>query len=85
VDDNFFTRGIILHHLVGLGFKNILEVSDGEQVLPSFRLARMRLKIANRYMPVLSGLKLFFGMQTEPTLKGIPFVKINMDDNNRDN
>ena len=37
--------------------------------------------IANRYMPVLNGLKLFCGMQTDPTLKGIPFVMINMDDN----
>lgn len=41
----------------------------------------MRLVIANRYMPVLNGLKLFCGMQTDPTLKGIPFVMINMDDN----
>ena len=41
----------------------------------------MRLVIANRYMPVLNGLKLFWGMQTDPTLKGIPFVMINMDDN----
>ena len=41
----------------------------------------MRLVIANRYMPILNGLKLFCGMQTDPTLKGIPFVMINMDDN----
>ena len=41
----------------------------------------MLLVIANRYMPVLNGLKLFCGMQTDPTLKGIPFVMINMDDN----
>ena len=81
MDDGSFARGIIRHHLVRLGFKNILEVSDGEQVLPSLRSARMRLVIANRYMPVLNGLKLFCGMQTDPTLKGIPFVMINMDDN----
>ena len=41
----------------------------------------MRLVIANRYMPVLYGLKLFCGMQTDQTLKDIPFVMINMDDN----
>ena len=41
----------------------------------------MRLVIANRYMPVLNGLKLFCGMQTDPTLKGIPFVMINMNNN----
>jgi PleD family two-component response regulator len=41
----------------------------------------MRLVIANRYMPVLDGLKLFCGMQTYTTLKGIPFVMINMDHN----
>ena len=81
MDDGSFARGIIRHHLVRLGFKNISEVSDGEQALPSLRSARMRLVIANRYMPVLNGLKLFFGMQTDPTLKGIPFVMINMDDN----
>lgn len=32
-------------------------------------------------MPFLNELKLFFGIQTDPTLKGIPFVMINMDDN----
>ena len=32
-------------------------------------------------MPVLNGLKLFFGMQTDPTLKDIPFVMITMEDN----
>ena len=32
-------------------------------------------------MPVLNGLKLFCGMQTDLTLKGISFVMINMDDN----
>ena len=32
-------------------------------------------------MLVLNGLKLFCVMQTDPTLKGIPFVMINMDDN----
>jgi two-component system chemotaxis response regulator CheY len=41
----------------------------------------MRLVIANRYMPILNRLELFFGMQTNPNLKGIPFVMINMDDN----
>ena len=41
----------------------------------------MRLVIANRYMPVLNGLKLFCGMQTDPTLKGVLFVMINIDDN----
>ena len=81
MDDGSFARGVIRHHLVCLGFKNIFEVSDGEQALRSLRSARIRLVIANRYMPVLNGLKLFFGMQTDPTLKGIPFVMINMDDN----
>ena len=81
MDDGSFARGIIRHHLVRLGFKNIFEVSYGEQALPSLRSARMRLVIANRYMPVLNGLKLFCGMQTDPTLNGIPFVMINMDDN----
>ena len=53
----------------------------GEKALPSLRKARMRLVIANRYMPVWNRLKLFCGMQTDPTFKGIPFVMINMDDN----
>jgi PleD family two-component response regulator len=81
VDDGSYARGINRHHLVCLGFKNIFEVSEGEQALPSLRSARIRLVIANRYMPVLNGLKLFFGLQTDPTLKGIPFVMIHMDDN----
>jgi response regulator of citrate/malate metabolism len=49
--------------------------------LPSLRSARMRLVITNRYMLVSNGLKLFCGMQTDPILKGTPFVMINMDDN----
>jgi two-component system chemotaxis response regulator CheY len=41
----------------------------------------MRLVIANRYMPLLNRLELFCSMQTNPNIKGIPFVMINMDDN----
>ena len=70
MDDGSFARRIIRHHLVRLGFKNIFEVSDGQQALPSLRSARMRLVIANHF---LNGLKLFCGMQTDPTLKDIPF------------
>ncbi len=81
VDDDSFARGIIRHHLVRLGFKNIFEVSDGEQALSILRSARMQLVIADRYMPVLNGLELFCGMQTDPTLKDIPFVMITMEDN----
>ena len=81
VDDGSFAREIIRHHLALLEFKIIFEVSDREQALPSLRWARMWLVIANRYMPVLNGLKLFCGMQTDPTLKGILFIMINMDDN----
>ncbi|MDA8561283.1 hypothetical protein N9L33_05710 [Nitrospinae bacterium] len=77
MDDGSFARRIIRHYLVRLGFKNIFEVSDGEQALPSLRSARMRLVIVNRYMPALNELKLFCGMQTDPTLKGISFVMIN--------
>ncbi len=81
VDDDSFARGIIRHHLVRLGFKNIFEVSDGEQALTTLRSARMQLVIADRYMPVLNGLELFCGMQTDRILKDIPFVMITMEDN----
>ena len=81
VDDDSFTRGIIGHHLVRLGFKNIFEVSDGEKAMSTLRSARMQLVIADRYMPVFNGLELFCDMQTDPTLKDIPFVMITMEDN----
>jgi two-component system, chemotaxis family, chemotaxis protein CheY len=81
VDDDSFARGIIRHHLVRLGFKNIFEVSDGEQALSALRSARMQLIIADRYMPVLNGLELFCGMQADLTLKDLPFVMITMEDN----
>ena len=81
VDDDSFARGIIRHHLVRLGFKNIFEVSDGEKAMSTLRSARMQLVIADRYMPVFNGLELFCGMQTDPTLKDIPFVMITMEDN----
>ncbi len=81
VDDDSFARGIIRHHLVRIGFKNIIEASDGEQAINTMRSARMQLVIADRYMPVLNGLELFCGMQTDPALKGTPFVMITMEDN----
>jgi two-component system chemotaxis response regulator CheY len=81
VDDDSFARGIIRHHLVRLGFSNIFEVSDGEEALSTMRSARMQLVIADRYMPVLNGVELFCSMQTDPTLKGTPFVMITMEDN----
>lgn len=81
VDDDSFARGIIRHHLVRLGFKNILEVGDGEQALATMRSARMQLVIADRYMPVMNGIELFCGMQTDPTMKNTPFIMITMEDN----
>jgi two-component system, chemotaxis family, chemotaxis protein CheY len=81
VDDDSFARGIIRHHLARLGFKNIFEVSDGEQALATLRSARMQLVIADRYMPVLNGLELFCGIQSDPALKDIPFVMITIEDN----
>jgi PleD family two-component response regulator len=41
VDDDSFARGIIRYYLVRLGFKNIFEVSDGEQTLSTLRSVRM--------------------------------------------
>ncbi|MZH02778.1 MAG: response regulator [Nitrospinae bacterium] len=81
VDDDSFARGIIRHHLVRLGFKTILEVGDGEQALATMRTAKMQLVIADRYMPVMNGIELFCGMQTDPTMKDIPFVMITMENN----
>ncbi|MBC8288073.1 MAG: response regulator [Nitrospinae bacterium] len=81
VDDDSFARGIIRHHLVRLGFQNIFEVSDGEEALAILRSARMQLIIADRYMPVMNGVELFCGIQADPSLKGIPFVMITMEDN----
>ena len=81
VDDDSFARGIIRHHLVRLGFKNILEVGDGEQALAALRSAKMQLVIADRYMPVMNGIELFCGMQVDPNMKNTPFIMITMEDN----
>ena len=81
VDDDSFARGIIRHHLVRLGFKNIIEVGDGEKALTTMRTAKMQLVIADRYMPVMNGIELFCSMQTDPAMKSIPFVMITMEDN----
>ena len=82
-DDDSFARGIIRHHLVRLGFKNIIEVGDGEKALTTMRSAKMQLVIADRYMPVLNGIELFCSMQTDPAMKTIPFVMITVE-NSRD-
>lgn len=81
VDDDEFARGIIKYHLVRLGFKNIVEASDGEQALDALRSDRKDLVIADRYMPKLNGLELFCNIQTDKSLKNIPFIMITMEDN----
>lgn len=80
VDDDSFARRIIRHHLGRLGIKNIFEADDGEQALVTLRSVKMQLVIADRYMPVLNGLELFCGMQSDPDLKDTPFIMITMED-----
>ncbi len=80
VDDDTFARRIIQHHLTRLGFKNIFEASDGKEALSTMHSARMQLVIADRYMPVLNGIELYCDMQTNPGLKGIPFIMVTMED-----
>lgn len=81
IDDFATMRKIIKKVLTELGYTNIDEAEDGAKALPMIQAATnsgapYALIISDWNMPNMTGLELLKTCKGEPTLKGIPFMLV---------
>ncbi len=81
LDDIPSIRDLVKNHLIGLGYKNLLEGSDGQeghQILIKQRAAgtSVQLVICDWNMPVLSGIELLKTLRASSEWKDLPFVML---------
>lgn len=74
VDDVESTRAVIRDMLEEMGFKDIVEASDGKEALDLLKRHRAQLIICDYMMQNLSGLDLLHQLRNYPYLVDIPFI-----------
>ncbi len=76
VDDQRTTRMLVRTSLRELGYRNVVECSDGEEALKALEQYPAQLVISDVNMPKLDGLGLLRAMRGKPEMKGIPFIML---------
>ncbi len=76
VDDLMEMRVNLAACLADLGFKNILQMPNGEEALHKIRFSQFDLIIADWNMPKMDGMKFLEEVRRSPSHKEVPFVMI---------
>ncbi len=76
VDDENASQTLIKHHLISLGFSNILSATDGEAALKILKSESIDLIITDWHMPGVDGIEVYKSIREDPDLKSIPFLMI---------
>jgi two-component system chemotaxis response regulator CheY len=76
VDDIPGTREILRDMLEEMGFKHIVEASDGREALEKLQKERAQLIICDYMMKDMSGLDLLSQIRNHPYLVDIPFIVV---------
>jgi len=76
VDDYKTMLRIISNLLKQLGFKNIIEASDGSEALTKLREGHFGLVISDWNMVPMTGLQLLKEVRADAKLKALPFIMI---------
>ncbi len=76
VDDENASQTLIKHHLISLGFSNIVSASDGEAALKILKSDTIHLIITDWHMPGVDGIDVYKNIREDPALKSIPFLMI---------
>jgi two-component system chemotaxis response regulator CheY len=74
VDDENTSKQLMRHHLYTLGFSKVLEAGDGESALKVLCDQKVDMIITDWNMPNLNGVGFFQSLQSDPSLKKIPFL-----------
>ena len=73
-DDSVTMRRIIVNSLVKLGYKNIVEASDGKDALGKMFSENINFIIAEWNMPEMSGLEFVNAVRGEDSFKDTPIL-----------
>lgn len=76
VDDYSTMRRIIRNLLAQLGFRNVLEASDGVAALQTLRTESVGLIISDWSMEPMTGLQLLKEVRADSRLKATPFIMV---------
>ena len=79
VEDESTSSKLMTYHLKMMGFKNIIEVTDGNTALEQLKKEKADLVIADWHMPNMNGLNLFRVLREEELWQDIPFLMVTVE------
>ena len=79
VEDESTSSKLMTYHLKMMGFKNIIEVTDGNTALEQLKKEKADLVIADWHMPNMNGLNLFRAIRKEELWQDIPFLMVTVE------
>jgi two-component system, chemotaxis family, chemotaxis protein CheY len=79
VEDEPTSSKLMTYHLKMMGFKNIIEVEDGNSALEQLKKEKADLVIADWHMPNMNGLNLFRAIRQEELWQSIPFLMVTVE------
>ena len=82
VDDSSFMRRIIRSHLSVIGFKNIVEASNGREALEVLKNEKIDLILSDWCMQGMYGIELLKAVRRDSCLAEIPFIMLTAEGQN---
>ena len=79
VEDESTSSKLMTYHLKMMGFKNIIEVTDGNTALEQLKKEKADLVIADWHMPNMNGLNLFRVLREGELWQDIPFLMVTVE------
>ena len=80
VEDEKFSRKIIIELLKKMGIAKIISSTNGEIALQKLKLQKADLIISDWHMPIMDRLKFYKAVKKEVDLQDIPFLMVNVED-----
>ena len=80
VEDEKFSRKIIIELLKKMGIAKIISSTNGEIALQKLKLQKADLIISNWHMPIMDRLEFYKAVKKEVDLQDIPFLMVTVED-----
>ena len=80
VEDEKFSRKIIIELLKKMGIAKIIESTNGEIALQKPKLQKADLIISDWHMPIMDRLEFYKAVKKEVDLQDIPFLMVTVED-----
>lgn len=81
VDDMPLMRHVLINMLRQLDYKNVVEATDGQQVLKILRQQKFDLVITDLHMPKVDGVNLLDNIRHDQALVDLPVIMVTCEDN----